>query len=590
MTARGGWTKAAIEQERERARAAKAKAQYEGIWVSSTQAHVEYQTRPLDWIEEKLGVPRHTLVWSLNEGYEGHKWDGDEDPLLKILEAIADWKDVGVESATGPGKTFLSACITLWFLACFPDSLVPTVAPKASQLLGQIWKEIGKLWPKFKIHFPQAELLTGVLRMKPAVEEKEVWAAWAFVCGVGANEESATKAQGIHGEHVLFITEETPGINSAIMVAISETRTDDHNLHLALGNPDHQQDELHKFCTDEDVVHIRISAFDHPNIVTGRRIVPGAIGLNRLNKRIRKLGKGSRLYESRIRGISPKEAEDALIKWAWCVAAANRYGDDRFRQGDLALGVDVADTPSGDNASIARGQGACLTEVESFKVKEDAGEIGPRVYKEATDRENPIEPKRIGVDSVGVGASVVNDLRKLGMRIKKVSGNAKAIPEMDVESRWSATDVREDGTIKAAGPKVVETEEYDNLRSQVWWRMREDLRLGRIALPNDEMLFQDLTTPTYETRNGAICVESKREIRKRLGRSPDKGDAACYWNWVRDRRPMRREASEEEMKAAGIVVPGPNRDIGLEKMFKRMKREQAIKERQMARMFRPRRR
>jgi hypothetical protein len=42
----------------------------------------------------------------------------------------------------------------------------------------------------------------------------------------------------------------------------------------------------------------------------------------------------------------------------------------------------------------------------------------------------------------------------------------------------------------------------------------------------------------WTTRNGKIAVESKDDIIKRLRRSPNKGDAAVYWNWVR-RRPGR---------------------------------------------------
>ena len=34
-----------------------------------------------------------------------------------------------------------------------------------------------------------------------------------------------------------------------------------------------------------------------------------------------------------------------------------------------------------------------------------------------------------------------------------------------------------------------------------------------------------LATPTYEFRNGKILIESKSEIKKRLGSSPDRADA-----------------------------------------------------------------
>lgn len=556
-----------------------------GLWSGSVIPHYEYQTRPLDWIVEKLLVPRPTLEWSLNPGYETHQWDADPDPIAKILGALADGKDCGCESATGTGKTFLAACIVLWWLACFEDSICSTIAPKEDQLLKHVWKEIGDLFPRFQEHFPLAEMLTGVIRMKPQDTGREKWAASAFVCGVGASEEVATKAQGLHAEHLLIITEETPGIHMAIMEALHQTRTDDHNLHLALGNPDHQQDALHRFCFDEKgkpmpgVVHVRISAFDHPNIVSQQRIVPGAIGVQRLKDRIERLGQGSRLFESRIRGISPKEATDALIKWDWCVAAAERWADPEFRDGPLALGVDVADSPSGDKAAISRWQGACCTEVTAYTV-EDASIFGIQVFNEATDKDNPVDPRYIGIDPVGVGASTVNKLRELGLRLRRLFGSARAVPGIDVDLLWSETDVNMEGRIQPTGPTVVETERYDNLRSQVWWRAREDLRLGRIALPPDEELWQDLCTPSYETKGGKIQVESKETVITRLRRSPNKGDACVYGNFVRRRTPSTRQ-----VRPKLPVDRVPNRDYGLERRLAIHEKRVKAEERRIKRMY-----
>lgn len=69
-----------------------------------------------------------------------------------------------------------------------------------------------------------------------------------------------------------------------------------------------------------------------------------------------------------------------------------------------------------------------------------------------------------------------------------------------------------------------------------------------IALPPDQELQADLTTPIYTVRTGEppkIYVESKEDIIKRLGRSPDKGDVVVY-SWAADdvekKRARRRNA------------------------------------------------
>jgi len=59
--------------------------------------------------------------------------------------------------------------------------------------------------------------------------------------------------------------------------------------------------------------------------------------------------------------------------------------------------------------------------------------------------------------------------------------------------------------------------------------MRLDLQFREesgLVLPDDRELWVDLCTPQWGTRDGKIFIEPKEEIRRRLGRSPNKGDAA----------------------------------------------------------------
>lgn len=71
---------------------------------------------------------------------------------------------------------------------------------------------------------------------------------------------------------------------------------------------------------------------------------------------------------------------------------------------------------------------------------------------------------------------------------------------------------------------------FFNERAASYWRFREALDPDQeggsvIALPPDPKLFADLTTLTYRITARGIQVEPKEEIRDRLGRSPDRGDA-----------------------------------------------------------------
>jgi hypothetical protein len=494
-----------------------------------SRAHVAYQQRPIEWIVEKLGIPEDTLRWSVHPEYASHAWDGTPDPLVQVADALAQWEDVGVESGTGTGKSFFFACLILWFLACWRGARVFTFAPKEDQLRLYIWAEMAKLWPRFKALFPAAELTDLRIRMDGSDE----WGAWGYAVGVRAGEESSTKAQGMHAEHMLLIYEEMPGIPPAVVTAGENTSTAPHNLRAGIGNPDHQGDALHQFCTAPGVRHVRMSSLDHPNVVCDRQIVPGAVSTKAVERRAQRYGKSSRLFQSRVRGISPKEAAESLIRWEWLEAAAQRYDDLALRVGPKALGVDVANSENGDLGAIARGIGACLLEVVTFPCP-DANLLGSRVAIEMAAW--GVHPRYVGVDSVGVGAGCVNELKRMGSIVQSLNGGERAWPTMD-----------EDFDVDEGERKVTNEERFRNLRAQMHWQLRMDLQAGRVALPNDEELFRDLVAPKWEPKNGVIVVESKEEIREWLKRSPNKGDAVVYWNWVRRRKP---EVQEPEARGA----------------------------------------
>ena len=97
-----------------------------------------------------------------------------------------------------------------------------------------------------------------------------------------------------------------------------------------------------------------------------------------------------------------------------------------------------------------------------------------------------------------------------------------------------------------------------NKRAEWWWRLREalDPDLGHtLYLPPDQELLADLTAPRWELSGHGIKVESKDQIRERLGRSPDKGDSLVYaWaemgdaNWIYIRKEIQRRRDEEAAK------------------------------------------
>ena len=77
---------------------------------------------------------------------------------------------------------------------------------------------------------------------------------------------------------------------------------------------------------------------------------------------------------------------------------------------------------------------------------------------------------------------------------------------------------------------VREPEVYYDRRSELWWALRDWIReeacLSDAPDRAKEILADDLTVPKYEQKSdGRLKLEAKKEMRKRLGRSPDDGDA-----------------------------------------------------------------
>lgn len=70
--------------------------------------------------------------------------------------------------------------------------------------------------------------------------------------------------------------------------------------------------------------------------------------------------------------------------------------------------------------------------------------------------------------------------------------------------------------------------QFANKRAEWYWKLREalDPETGlELAIPDDRELKVELCAPRFEVRMEDIVIESKDEIKKRIGRSPDKADS-----------------------------------------------------------------
>lgn len=117
---------------------------------------------------------------------------------------------------------------------------------------------------------------------------------------------------------------------------------------------------------------------------------------------------------------------------------------------------------------------------------------------------------RINIDVIGVGASAYD----IGSQDR---GDQVALNIAPVNFAESSSAIDRSGTLK-----------FINKRAECYWRLREalDPKDGdNLALPPDSELEADLCAARWEMQTNGIKIESKENIKKRLGRSPDCADA-----------------------------------------------------------------
>jgi hypothetical protein len=194
--------------------------------------------------------------------------------------------------------------------------------------------------------------------------------------------------------------------------------------------------------------------------------------------------------------------DDAMqvIPTAWVEAAQARWVRPNKLEPMDSMGVDVA-RGGKDQTLIARRHGMWFDEPLTHPGK--ATPDGPTVagLAIAARRDSAV----IHVDVIGVGSSPYDFLRDAGQQTVGVN----------VSEAATATD--KSGRLR-----------FKNLRSQLWWQMREALdptsNTG-IALPPDPRLLADLCAPTWRLTGSVVYVASRDEIIAKIGRSPDFGSA-----------------------------------------------------------------
>ena len=408
-------------------------------------------------------------------GVEPDEWQQD------FLTAVASGeRKISIRSGHGVGKSTTASWAMLWFLLTrYPVKVVVT-APTSAQLYDALFAEL-KRWVK---ELPQP--IQDLLDVKQERIELKASATEAFISARTSRAEQPEALQGVHSDNVMLVADEASGVPEAVFEAAAGSMSGHNALTILLGNPVRSSGfffDTHNRLKDEWWTK-RVSCIDSKRV-----------SKEYVDDMKSRYGEESNAFRIRVLGEFPKSDDDTIIPMDLLESAKHR--DTRaYEDAPIIWGLDVARFGS-DSSVLCKRQSNVVHTLERWRNLDLMQLTGAVVAQyEACDHKN--RPAEILVDSIGLGAGVVDRLRELKLPARGI--NVSESPAM------GAT--------------------YLNLRAELWHKAKAWLEKRDCKIPNNEDLIGELATVRYTfTSNGKIKIESKDDIRRRGLKSPDMADA-----------------------------------------------------------------
>lgn len=442
---------------------------------------------------DPLGFARYAYPWG--EPGELAQVKGPRDWQVDTLDTIGkhlrnpstrfDPLQVAVASGHGIGK---SACISMiidWAMSTCEDCKIVVTANTATQLETKTWPEISK-WFRLSINShwftPTA---TSISSIDP--RHSRDWRANA----VPWSEHNTEAFAGLHnkGKRIVLIFDEASNIADKVWEVAQGALTDEDTeiIWIAFGNPTRNTGRFRECFT----------RYKHRWVTKqiDSRTVDGT-NKKEIEKWRQDFGEDSDMFRVRVRGMFPRASSLQLIPNDWVAAAMRReavYGLDDA----LVCGIDIA--RGGDDNNVIRfRRGLDSRTIPPIKIPGSETRNTTLFIAKVVTIVQEKKPDAVFVDSTGVGGPVADQLRRLMPNVTVIDVNfASAAPDAH----------------------------YCNMRTYMWWKMREALQAG-LAIEEDAGLETELTAPEYSHNNrDQLALEKKSDLKKRIGVSPDDGDA-----------------------------------------------------------------
>jgi len=468
------------------------------------------------------------------------------EDIITLCNSVRDNKITIARSANATGKTFIAGRIAPWFFKAFPGSKVYTAAaPPESNLKRVLWGEIGSVVYEYPDMFVNDKVTTMHIERNPD----------SFITGVtipmtGSPEQREERFSGKHAPFLLFIIDEGNAVPQEVYKGIESCMSGGYVRLLILFNPRTSDGPVSLMERQDEANIVVLTAFNHPNVKTGRDIIPGAVTrevtVDRINRWSRELVEGEDTAEEcfevpdflvgetaiapngenhpplqpgwrkvtepafyyMVLGIYPPQSENQLISRSAIADARTRWDIYVSQNGEVPpegvrpiAGLDIAEFGKDSNAFAMR-YGGWVPKIETWGDVDPiaSGDVAAQLHKQNRTLVT-------FVDGIGIGAAVAPYMRRKNCVASSIKVSMKPT-------------------------KKLEMDEFYQLRDQLWWELKKWLENEEsiAMIPPDVRLVEELSIPSYmkDRRSGKIKVTDKDTMRDKLKRSPDRAEALMF--------------------------------------------------------------
>jgi len=402
---------------------------------------------------------------------------------LEMLEALdAGETKLSIRSGHGVGKTAFCSWNALHFLLFRDDVKVIVTSPSFKQMNDGLIPEVQKWLSKVPEWMStNVESISDRIVRKPSTRNN-------FISFRTARKENPEALAGVHAAHVLIIVDEASGVDEVVYETGQGALSTKGAIAILIGNPTKPSGFFYKTQTTLADLWLtrRVSCVDSSRV-----------SADYVESQRRTYGEDSREFSVRVLGNFPESGADAVIPRAFVESAVDR---DVYDEGyPLVWGIDPGrgGDPSG---FIARSDRAIL-DAEELRFDNLMRLVG-WVKSKWDSTPASKRPKKIYIDSIGLGAGVYDRLDELGLPVLAVNVSEAAAM----------------------------SDRYMRLRAELWYKGREwfealDKHIPS-QLPHLEQLIEELAAVEQKIMSsGKVDIESKDQMKRRGIKSPNLADA-----------------------------------------------------------------